>query len=469
MIPLEVIQEVSAQMAWSYQVVPFRSEGGKLWFYALSASASTQDELTLLLGKEATLEETEKENLQQMLATYYRRDEAGYGTATIAFTSKEKDFLSGIIAEARQVRSSDIHIETYEKRCRIRYRIDGKLIERYAVDQQEYPALVNKIKIRANLDISEKRLPQDGRIFFEAQGMKFDIRVSSLPTLHGEKIVMRLLSTGEMKIGLVELGFQAVEMEAYVEGIGKPNGMVLISGPTGSGKTTTLYATLQMLNKTDYNIVTIEDPIEYTLEGINQVQLREAIGLDFTSALRTFLRQDPDIIMVGEIRDVNTASMAIRASLTGHLVLSTIHTNSAWGIVSRLVDMGIPSYLLADTLNTAVAQRLVRLLCPHCKQKAVPKTTDFPRNYRKETLPITIWKATGCDQCYYTGYKGRKAIYEVVTIDGHLSDKIKAHELNVKAYLQEKNIKSLADNAYAILLEGSTSLEEIYPILSSSN
>jgi general secretion pathway protein E/type IV pilus assembly protein PilB len=320
--------------------------------------------------------------------------------------------------------------------------------------------LVNKIKIRANLDISEKRLPQDGRIQYQ----DFDIRVSILPTLHGEKIVMRILGHDASSISIDKLGFTEEDKNHYLEGIKKPNGIILISGPTGSGKTTTLYATLKLLNDEKRNIMTVEDPVEYTLKGINQVQLKESIGLTFQSALRSFLRQDPDVIMLGEIRDGETAQMAIRAALTGHLVLSTIHTNSAWGTISRLIDMGVPSFLLANTISTSVAQRLVRKLCVNCAVETPLESKDWsytipfdaPENH---TTPV------GCDKCHYTGYKGRVALYEIIPIDHELAACIKHNDHDITGKLKERNIQSLSNKAYEIFIEGKTSLEEVYPLL----
>jgi type IV pilus assembly protein PilB len=339
------------------------------------------------------------------------------------------------------------------------------LIERYSISKTDYPSLTNKIKIKANLDISEKRLPQDGRIFFKTEDHKFDIRVSVLPTLHGEKIVLRLLSNDATDIDIERLGFNEKELEDYLEGIKKPHGIMLISGPTGSGKTTTLYATLKILNKEKSNIITIEDPIEYTLEGVNQVQLKEDIGLTFAGALRSFLRQDPDVIMLGEIRDAETAQMAIRAAMTGHLVLSTIHTNSAWGTISRLADMGIPPFLLAGTINTTVAQRLLRLLCIECKEEQEFHTKYFPRTFSSPKKIRTHFVAKGCDHCYYTGYKGRKAIYEVIPIDYELAENIKKNEFAVEELLKARNIKTLKENAFALFEKGLTSIDEIYPVL----
>jgi general secretion pathway protein E/type IV pilus assembly protein PilB len=286
-----------------------------------------------------------------------------------------------------------------------------------------------------------------------------------LPTLHGEKIVLRILGNNAGDVNLNALGLSVIDYNRYQESIRKPNGIVLISGPTGSGKTTTLYATLKLLNKETDNILTVEDPIEYTLDGINQVQVKEDIGLNFSKALRTFLRQDPDIIMVGEIRDTETANLAIRAALTGHLVLSTIHTNSAWGTISRLIDMGIPSFLLANTLNATLAQRLVRLLCLHCKQKCEVDEQVFPSSFKYRDRIKEHYIAIGCPKCFFTGFKGRKAIYEVIAVDSQISDFILSNEKNVSTYFHSMGIKTLQQSALEVMQNGETSIEEIYPFL----
>jgi len=467
-ISTELLQYISNEQAWEYQIIPFKEEGNTLHLVVNEEQSNQQEaaeELEVLLGLEIALVAQPSTIIHQYLSQYYRQKSQQKAKV---LSASSRNIMNELVEEAHNLGSSDIHLEPYEKRCRVRMRIDGVLIERYVFERKDYPSLVNKIKIQANLDIAEKRLPQDGRIFYEQGQHKFDIRVSVLPTLHGEKVVMRLLSSNSTRIQLESLGFNEEDLMNYLEGAKRPNGMVLISGPTGSGKTTTLYATLHLLNEIRRNILTIEDPIEYTLEGINQVQLKEAIGLDFASALRTFLRQDPDVIMVGEIRDKSTAEMAIRASLTGHLVFSTIHTNSAWGIVSRLVDMGVPSYLIADTLNTAVAQRLVRLLCPHCKTKTAFDAKQYPRRYKAPQQLIHHYKPKGCDACYYTGYRGRKAVYEVINIDQELIDYIKNEEFQVREVLAKQGVKSLSDNAFELFAQGLTSIDEIYPILASS-
>ncbi len=353
----ELQQVITPEQAWHFLIIPQEVNGNRVSFYIDkdAHSEALKDELEMLLDKDVTLKQANGEVIRKTLGRYYRKTNGKnkqHSGSIIDF--KSEDFIEKIISEANAIGSSDIHMEIYEDNCRIRLRIDGKLVERYVLKKEQYPPVVNKIKIKSNLDIAEKRLPQDGRIIFISGNDKFDIRVSVLPTLHGEKIVMRLLSKDTTHIDINALGFNDDQLSYYLEGVKRTNGIILISGPTGSGKTTTLYATLKILNKEETNILTIEDPIEYTLKGINQVQLKESIGLSFARALRTFLRQDPDIIMLGEIRDAETAQMAIRAALTGHLVLSTIHTNSAWGTVTRLIDMGIPSFLLASTLNLSV-------------------------------------------------------------------------------------------------------------------
>jgi type IV pilus assembly protein PilB len=465
-IEAEALQLLSAEQAWHYQVLPFAVTGSGVRLYCNEeADGKLKEELEMLLGKNIELESVASLPLQRQIGKFYRRSNVG-SRQVKTLNSKARSFLEDLIRETQALGGSDIHFEPFEYTARIRIRIDGVLIEKYKLDKTDYPGLVNQVKIRANLDIAEKRLPQDGRIFMGEAQSRLDIRVSSLPTLHGEKIVMRLLAQNAEGLSINALGFGSNELAHYLEAIKRPNGIILISGPTGSGKTTSLYATLRVLNEVKRNIITIEDPIEYTLEGINQVQLKEAIGLDFASAMRTFLRQDPDVIMVGEIRDLDTAAMAIRASLTGHLVLSTIHTNYAWGIISRLLDMGVPSYLLADTLNAAVAQRLVRILCPNCKQEQAFDPSLLPHRFSTKTPPDTHQIASGCEHCYYTGYRGRKAVYEVIPIDRELSHLIREKELDTREILKSKGIISLAENAFELLIQGETSLQEITPLLS---
>lgn len=459
-VSAELQQAVRSDLAWHYRVIPKSIDPGLAAFYVDEKQnlQLVQEELSALFGCQIELEAIDSVAIQRNLGRHFRK--ANQEQQQLVFDAKT-DFVDRIIRDANHLGSSDIHIEIYEDRARVRIRIDGHLIERFAVDKNDYAELVNKIKIRSNLDISEKRLPQDGRIQYE----DFDIRVSILPTLHGEKIVLRILGKDASFIRIDQLGLTERDLASYREGIRKPNGIVLISGPTGSGKTTTLYATLKLLNNEKRNIVTVEDPIEYTLEGINQVQLKESIGLTFSSALRSFLRQDPDVIMLGEIRDGETAQMAIRAALTGHLVLSTIHTNSAWGTISRLIDMGVPSFLLASTINTSVAQRLIRKLCTHCKAEQPLDPADWPRTLDKSHAPEKHVVAVGCDHCHYTGYKGRTAVYEVIPIDFELAECIKRADMRVEQLLTDRGIVSLSQQALKLIHDGVTSLEEAYPLL----
>jgi type II secretory ATPase GspE/PulE/Tfp pilus assembly ATPase PilB-like protein len=456
----ELQQLIRADLAWHYRILPKESVDSTITFYMDEDGDVNivKEELEALLGVNILLELLPKEIIQRSLGRYYRQ--ANEQEQKITFDAKI-DFVDRLIQEANNIGSSDIHIEIFDDTARVRMRIDGVLIQRYLVEKTDYPELINKIKIRSNLDISEKRLPQDGRIQYE----DFDIRVSILPTLHGEKIVMRILGKDASSLSIDKLGFSEKEKLYYLEGIKKPNGIILISGPTGSGKTTTLYATLKMLNDDKRNIVTVEDPIEYTLDGINQVQLKESIGLTFASALRSFLRQDPDVIMLGEIRDAETAQMAIRAALTGHLVLSTIHTNSAWGTISRLIDMGVPSFLLANTINSSVAQRLVRKLCFSCKKEVELDPKDWPLSTNHAQIPTKHMIPVGCDNCHYSGYKGRIALYEVIPMDQELALAIKNNESNIEHLLEHREIKTLATRALEVLIEGQTSLEEVYALL----
>jgi type IV pilus assembly protein PilB len=462
---------ITAELAWRYRVAYLKQQNGTLYLHAGKDTDPGQlrqysEELSLITGHPVVFDLVEEDLLLQLMEQQYaKRDNADQRLQHNYYEGNPDHFLDDLIAEAKYLKSSDIHIETYETDCRVRIRVDGLLVLRYLIEKKLYPSLINKIKIAANLDIAEKRLPQDGRIFFSKGADKFDIRVSIVPALYGEKVVLRLLSNDATDIKLENLGFSESDLYNYLEGLKKPYGIILISGPTGSGKTTTLYATLKRLNLSSKNILTIEDPIEYTLQGINQVQVRDNIGLTFAKALRTFLRQDPDIIMLGEIRDAETANMAIRAALTGHLVLSTIHTNSAWGTISRLTDMGIPSFLIASTLNTSVAQRLVRLLCPDCKKEVPFDSALFPRKYTPPEPVETHCIPVGCPHCYNTGYRKRKAIYEVLPIDEDLADEVKKGSSKVDELLQEKDIQTLAGNAFRLFKTGQTSIEEVYSML----
>ncbi|MCF8457031.1 MAG: GspE/PulE family protein [Bacteroidales bacterium] len=459
----ETLQLISADQAWHYQVIPklFQEDRIEFFTYESHEIEIKKEELELIFSKEVSFVLIDEADFRIELSKHYRKKKDLSNSKKIDFHSN--DFLMALVSEANSLDCSDIHFETYDEKCRVRFRIDGKLMERYVLQKSEYKYVINQIKILANIDIAEKRLPQDGRIFFKDEQKRFDIRVSIIPSLFGEKAVLRLLSKDTTDIDIRKIGFNEEQLKVYLSSIKKPFGIILISGSTGSGKTTTLYATLKILNKEDSNIVTIEDPVEYTLEGINQVQLKEDIGLTFPSAIRSFLRQDPDIIMLGEIRDKETAQMAIRASLTGHLVLSTIHTNSAWGAISRLIDMGIPSFLIANTLILSIAQRLVRLLCTHCKQKEIFSKELVQGNYASYFTNDFHYVATGCEHCHFTGYSGRIGIFEVIEISGPLKAKIIQTDSNEDEFLEFRN--SLAHSSIELFKKGETSFEEVLKYL----
>lgn len=451
---------INKEFAWHYRIIPKEEKEEEVVFLIDKEKDKKEvvNELKIILGKEVKVIPTESLEIEKLLVLKYR-------TAQEVDRKKKTSILEEVINEAINFKSSDIHFEIYEEYTRVRYRIDGVLIEKRRIKKELYAEIVNVVKIQSNLDITEKRLPQDGRAKVEG----YDIRVSVLPTQFGEKIVMRILGKNTDALELSSIGFDDEELKKYIESVNKSNGIILISGPTGSGKTTTLYATLKMLNSVEKNIMTIEDPIEYVLDGVNQIQLNEDIGLTFSNALRSFLRQDPDIIMLGEIRDKETSEMAIRASLTGHLVLSTIHTNSALGTISRLIDMGVPPFLLSETLNATLAQRLLRRLCDNCKRKERFNKKMFPSTYKIQKEIDFYYEPVGCESCHYTGYKGRRAIYELVIVDDDIAKEINKKEQNYSKVIKEKGIKTLSEKAFNLLENGETSLKEIYSILINAN
>ncbi len=372
--------------------------------------------------------------------------------------------VNSLIADAVNKKSSDIHIEPYEKHMRVRYRIDGMLHEMMSPPFKMKGAIISRLKIMAELDIAEKRVPQDGRIKIRIGGKPIDLRVSTLPTIFGEKLVMRILDKSNLQIDLARLGFEEQALARFLTAIESPYGMVLVTGPTGSGKSTTLYSALNRINKPHCNIMTAEDPVEYNIEGINQVNVHEDIGLSFAAALRAFLRQDPNIVMVGEIRDLETASIATKAALTGHLVLSTLHTNDAASSINRLIDMGIEPFLVSSSVIVIIAQRLVRKLCSKCKQ---------PIQLHEETLrelgmtdspsELTLFEPRGCVSCNDTGYAGRCGLYEVMAISGAIRELIieRRQASDVKEQAIKEGMLTLRADGLVKFKKGITSLEEI--------
>ncbi|MFH1283229.1 MAG: type IV-A pilus assembly ATPase PilB [bacterium] len=376
--------------------------------------------------------------------------------------------VNGMLANAVKAYASDIHVEPFEKVLKVRYRIDGVLQEQPSPPKKVQHAIIARIKIMSQLDIAEKRLPQDGRIKIKVQNKEVDLRVSTLPTAFGEKVVMRILDSSGLKLDLSELGFEKQSLELYKNKIAVPYGIVLVTGPTGSGKTTTLYSTLSTLNSVNENIMTIEDPVEYILEGINQVHARPDIGLTFAAGLRSFLRQDPDIIMVGEIRDTETAEIAINAALTGHLVFSTLHTNDAPGAVTRLNNMGIEPFLTASTVNMVVAQRLVRTICKKCKENyEVPVDNLIKLGLRPvdagSAQTVVLARGRGCENCSNTGYRGRLSNFEVMDVNDEIKELIleRASTTVIKQAARKAGMITLREAALRKVLNGITTVEEM--------
>jgi type II secretory ATPase GspE/PulE/Tfp pilus assembly ATPase PilB-like protein len=328
-------------------------------------------------------------------------------------------FVNQILTEAIEMRATDVHIEPYENQLRLRYRIDGVLTEANVPPgvRRFHAAIVSRLKILSHLDIAEKRLPQDGRIKLKVTGREIDVRVSIIPMIHGEAVVLRILDRGDTVLGTEHLGMRKQDREAFNEVLDMPHGIVLVTGPTGSGKTTTLYAALSQINDAERKIITIEDPVEYQLRGVNQSQVNTRSGLTFAAGLRAILRHDPDVVLVGEIRDRETAEIAVQASLTGHLVFSTLHTNDAPGAATRLVDMGLEPYLIASSLEVVIAQRLVRLICPKCKREMTEAEAAPLRHQFGNVLPAMLYKGEGCRNCVGTGYRGRQGVFEIMQVE----------------------------------------------------
>jgi type IV pilus assembly protein PilB len=374
-------------------------------------------------------------------------------------------FVNLIIADAIRKRASDIHLEPYEKVFRVRYRIDGVLHDMMNPPKQMEPAILSRVKIMANLDIAERRLPQDGRLSVKFQNREIDLRVSSLPTIYGEKIVMRVLDKGSIVLDLARLGFEEDDLNRFKKIITTPYGMILCTGPTGSGKSTTLYAAIATINNPDINIITAEDPVEFNIAGVNQVLVREDIGYNFSSALRAFLRQDPDVILVGEMRDLETAQIAIRAALTGHLVFSTLHTNDAPSTVTRLQDMGIPPFLISSSLLLVIAQRLVRRICLECREPVqVPVSALIDVGFRpEEAESLRVYAGKGCANCANTGYKGRISVHEIMWVIPELQEAIvrqrPANEL--KEIAVKAGMRTLRQTGLRKVANGLTTIDEV--------
>ena len=481
---------IPAQVARKYEILPIGREGANLKI-AISDPSNifALDDLKFLTGSNIQLFLVSDQSLKEALDKYYSISETisdvleDIKNLEVDVIKPEEDTdelnLELAAAEAPVVKltnlilmdaikrgASDIHFETYDKAFRVRYRIDGVLYEVMNPPIKLKNAIISRLKIMSNLNIAERRLPQDGRLKLRfGQGREMDFRVSSLPTLFGEKVVLRLLDNHDFRFNLNLLGFEPEALKEFQSAIHKPHGMVLVTGPTGSGKTTTLYSALGELNQTTQNISTAEDPVEMNILGINQVQIHEDIGLTFSNTLRSFLRQDPDIIMVGEIRDRETAEIAIKAALTGHLVLSTLHTNDAPNTVTRLLDMGVEPFLVASSLNLVVAQRLIRTICPKCKQRLEAPGELF-REFDLDPATVVFYGGAGCPECNFSGYRGRIAIYEVLPFRDALKELIfersSAAEIRKKA--RTLGMMTLRETGLNKVISGVTTLEEVLRI-----
>lgn len=380
--------------------------------------------------------------------------------------------VNGLITRAVEARASDIHIEPYDGRIAVRFRIDSVLREVESPPIALRAAIVSRIKIMARLNIAERRLPQDGRIRFAVRGREIDLRISTAPTLHGESVVLRILDRESLVLDFVQLGFSADALRQFLDVLRRPHGVLLVTGPTGSGKTTTLYASVARLNTAEKKIITVEDPVEYQLDGVNQIQVKPQIGLTFAQTLRSILRHDPDIILIGEIRDFETAEIAIQAALTGHLVLSTLHTNDAPSALTRLLDMGVADYLIVSTLNAVIAQRLVRTLCEHCREsyRAMPELlTRIRATPKADNSPVTLYRARGCTQCDGTGYVGRTAIFELLPMIDDVRRIVltKPDAAEIRRAAIALGMRTMYEDGLAKALAGVTTIEEVLRVTRS--
>jgi type IV pilus assembly protein PilB len=487
-IPDDVISIIPRHIAKKYRVVPvFKSDGKVAVAIADPSDLNTIDTLTHLLNAEIELRVASEPDIEGALNKYY----GGTGQTVVdkaiqELTESEVEVPGGaldddnaivdadaplirlvnqMIVDAFKMRASDIHLEPLSKRFRLRYRIDGVLHEMKAPPKRLQASIITRLKIQSNMSISEHRIPQDGRIQSKVGNKLIDLRVSCLPTYHGESIVMRILDKEGLRLGLAELGFFTDDQQTFERLIGLPDGILLVTGPTGSGKTTTLYSCLHFINRPDRKIITVEDPVEYILAGINQVQVNETVGLTFAAALRSILRQAPNVVMIGEIRDLETASIAINASLTGHLVFSTLHTNDAPSAVTRLVDIGVKPFLVASSTRCLMAQRLVRKVCRRCAQPYQATEQELRAlNLTADNLQgATIQKGRGCSDCSNTGFRGRMGIFEIFTIDDEARKLIydKAASSVLRARAREMGMRTLREDGIRKVLAGLTTPEEV--------
>jgi general secretion pathway protein E len=436
------------------------------------------EEIRFKTGKDVILKKIPNEEFTKLLQEKLSQEEIILETqaeevetvSDILETEEDSPIIklvNSVFIKANALNASDIHFEPYEDECLVRFRMDGVLHEYLKIPPSTYSSVVSRIKVMANLNIAEKRVPQDGRIGLRIGSKELDIRVSVVPTVFGERVVLRLLDKSGFLLTLDDLGFDEKDLKVYKKLIQKPYGIVLVTGPTGAGKSTTLYASLLFIKNPRKNIITIEDPVEYQIKGVNQIQVNPKVGLTFASGLRSILRQDPDIIMVGEIRDTETADIAVHAALTGHLVLSTLHTNDAVSSVARLVDMDIEPFLIANSLEGVVAQRLVRKICNNCKKPYKPTSLEIEELKLDPSKDYTFYKGEGCEQCLNTGYKGRIGIYEVLEFDEELKSLIvKTQDSNeILKVAKIKGFKTMFEDGVNKVLKGITTPQEVLAVI----
>ena len=471
----EVTKEISAEIAKKYGVVPVVADEESITV-ALSDPMAYDaiDSLRYVLhGRDVEAVISPREEVQTAMNKLYAmedttdvqtRDEIMGGEDATGDDAPVIKLATMIITTAIKMKASDIHLEPMEKEFRVRYRIDGALRKMDSPPKRLQSAILSRIKIMSKMKISEKRIPQDGRIQITVGGKDLDLRVSSVPTNHGESIVMRILDKSNLSLGLPQLGFLTDDQATFERLIKLPDGVVLVTGPTGSGKTTTLYACLGQINTPDKKLITVEDPVEYQMSGINQVQVNKDVGLDFSAALRSILRQAPNIVMIGEIRDAETADIAMEAALTGHLVFSTLHTNDAPSAVTRLLDIGVKPFLVASALRAAMAQRLVRAICENCKEAYTPTDREIKMlGQIAKTMPEKMYHGAGCDKCGHSGYKGRKGIFEIFKVDDTIQRLIFDHApaTLLRERAREMGMRTLRDDGMLKVASGMTSLAEV--------
>ena len=493
-IPDPIIELMPESVARENIVLPLTEADGRLTVIISDPNdLETLEKLRFILNREISMALAPRENILESINRYYGQIEGEsadsmlqeFTDTAIDFTETQDDALDKdslidehsapivrlvhlMITEALQLRASDIHIEPFEDRVRIRYRIDGVLHERDSVPRRMLGALISRVKILGSIDIAERRRPQDGRIKITAGEKELDLRVSVIPTSHGQSIVMRLLDKDNIKVGVRQLGLSESDFKKFQSLIKRPNGIVLVTGPTGSGKTTTLYAALNALNRPDKKIITAEDPVEYYLPGVNQVQVNPKIGLDFARIIRSMLRQAPNVILVGEMRDQETASMGIQASLTGHLVFSTLHTNDAPSAVTRMIDMGVPGYLVASSVIAILAQRLVRVICSRCKQPFAPSEAELRAAGITSEMEeeADFAKGKGCGNCQKSGYRGRLGVFELMSINSKIRELIfeNASTQDIRKLAIEQGMDTLYIDAISKVCTGITTLDEVYRV-----